>query len=133
MAVNIIQQQDGCEQTHVRSERCAKTPVLGKSDMTSNSRQILAYRDIGAGVLSLAIFSASGTSVAGGLAALIFDGWVVAVAAILGGVWGLFTAALCQVAGAEAQKEYHLHSNLATTPHRVHSSLIRLTHNLKTE
>ena len=57
-------------------------------------------------------FFACGAIATGGLVDLIFNGWVVALAAIFGGVWGVFIAACYQVAGAETQKEYRLHSNL---------------------
>ena len=103
MIADIVQQQDPRQQTIVGSEKRDKfrrnpdpsgTPVFRKSDTKDNSR---ADRNIADRLVSLAIFFTSGAITAGGLTALVFDGWLVALGAILGGVWGMFVAALCQV------------------------------------
>ena len=51
--------------------------------------------------LSLAMCSTGGAIIAGMLMSVFFSSWVVALAAFLGGMGGLFVAAFCWVAGAE--------------------------------
>ena len=50
-----------------------------------------------------AVFFASGALSAGALAAAITDGWKIVLAALIGGVWGVFIGASCQVAGTEGR------------------------------
>lgn len=75
--------------------------VDGKSDMRGNSRQIEENRSAALRALVFAAFFGLGAITTGGLANLIFNGWVVALIAISGGVWGMSIAAFCQVGTAE--------------------------------
>ena len=102
MTVNeIFQSPDACKHATVRPEKRENTSACGKSDVRANSRQTSAHGEVWWRILSLGIFFTSGATVAGGLAALIFDGFFVALSALIGGVLGMFIGALCHVAGDE--------------------------------
>ena len=86
-----------------------KTAVGGECDINGNSQPIEGNLSTVLRLLLLVTFVALGAIVTSGLANLIFDGWPIVLADICGGVWGLSIAALCQIGGAETQKEQRLH------------------------
>jgi len=58
------------------------------------------WRGLSPRVLNLATFSIGGALTTGILVGLVLNGWIVALAAVLGGVGGLFVAACCWVSGS---------------------------------
>jgi len=54
--------------------------------------------------LVLGGFFVLGAAVTGGLANLLFSGWVVIIAALFGGVWGMSVVAFCQASGRDVHE-----------------------------
>ena len=105
IADKIVQPPNLYQQT-LQQEKPENIVIFAKSNTTGNSRQIEANPSIAWRMLGLSVCVTSGAITAGGLAALIFDGFWVVFAAIFGGVWGVFIAACCQIAGAEPHQDY---------------------------
>ena len=70
-------------------------------ELSTEGRRTEAVQPHKARVLSLAILAINGAITMGGLTSIVFNGWFVALATILGAVAGVFVAILCYVAGAE--------------------------------
>lgn len=75
--------------------------------MKARRQQIQSTQSTVLRVLLLSAFFTLGVTTAGGLAMLTFNGWIGGIAAVLGGVWGIFIAALCQATGAEVSPSFH--------------------------
>ena len=95
IAHKILQQRDPYPETIARFEKRQRTRADEQSDTRGNSRRIEANPSIAWRMLGLIVCVASGAITAGGLAALIFDGLWVALAASLGGVYGIISYAVC--------------------------------------